>query len=219
MPRRVEDFRGLTRVSRLRLLHAVHRGPGRKLSELATEVDLHVNTAREHLAVLEREGLVQSFTLTTGTRGRPPVVFHPVEDLDDNPAAKRRAEGARDRGAILRKIAPDLDRSDDFGAAAVHQIDALTEHLDDIGLEPRPDDTQLRIDVAPCRYAFAIQTERSLVCSVHIQLLKQQLRQLPGPVRLQSVRPFVTPTKCTITLQVLDEDTSTLPPPAPQAPC
>lgn len=205
MPRRVEDFRGLTRVSRLRLLHAVHRGPGRRLPELAAEVGLHPNTVREHLGVLEREGLVQRFTLTTGGRGRPPVVFHPVEDADENPAARRRVDGAIERGEILRRLAPDLDRTGELGAAAVRQIDALTEHLDDIGLEPRPDDSQLRIDLAPCRYAFAIETDRALVCSVHIQLLKQQLRQLPGPVRLHGVRPFVTPTQCTVTLRVLEE--------------
>lgn len=206
MPRRVEDFRGLTRVSRLRLLHAVHRGPGRRLPELATEVRLHLNTAREHLAVLEREGLVQSFTLTTGGRGRPPVVFHPVEDTEENPAARRRVDGALKRGEILRRLSPDLDRTAELGTAAVQQIDALTEHLDDIGLEPRPDESQLRIDLAPCRYAFAIETDRALVCSVHIQLLKQQLRQVPGPVRLQSVRPFVTPTQCTVTLRVLEAE-------------
>lgn len=209
MPRRVEDYRGLTRVSRLRILHAVHRRPGRRLAEIAAEVDLHLNTTREHLAVLEAEGLVQSLTLVTGVRGRPPVAFHPVTDLDDNAAARERAEGATERGKILRRLEPDLDRSDELGDAAVAQLDALYEHLEDIGLEPQPDDSQLRVDVAPCRYAFAIKTERALVCSVHIQLLKQQLQQVPGPIRLRSVKPFVTPTRCEIALEVCAQGPAT----------
>uniref|UniRef100_UPI0037CC999F hypothetical protein n=1 Tax=Leucobacter aridicollis TaxID=283878 RepID=UPI0037CC999F len=202
MPRRVEDFRGLTRISRLRILHAVHRLPGRRLAEIAAEVDLHVNTAREHPAVLEAEGLVHSLRLVTGVRGRPPVVFHPVTDAHDNDAARQRADAATARGDLLRRLAPELDRSAELGVEAMAQLDALYEHLEDIGLEPQPDDSQLRIDVAPCRYAFAITTERALVCSVHIQLLKQQLQQLPGPVRLRSVTPFVTPTRCEIALAV-----------------
>lgn len=205
MPRRVEDFRGLTRVSRLRLLHAVHRIPGRKLAELAEEVGLHLNTAREHLWVLEDEGLVTSLTLTTGTRGRPPVVFHPVEDATENPAAQRRIAESAERGAILRRMSPELDHSEQLGAEATRQLDALYEHLDDIGLEPKLDESQLTIDLAPCRYGFAIETERSLVCSVHIRLLRQQLQQVPGPVRLKGVQPFVTPTQCKVTLG-LDPD-------------
>lgn len=204
MPRRVEDFRGLTRVSRLRLLHAVHRIPGRRLADLAEEVGLHVNTAREHLAILEEEGLVTSLMLTTGVRGRPPVVFHPVDDVGSNPAAKRRVDGASERGAKLRRLQPELDLTDEIGEAATQQLDALYEHLDDIGLEPKLDDSQLTIDLAPCRYAFAIETERALVCSVHIRLLQKQLQQVPGPVRLGRVEPFVTPTRCTITLQLAD---------------
>ncbi|GAA1316616.1 ArsR family transcriptional regulator [Leucobacter albus] len=202
MPRRVEDFRGLTRLSRLRLLHAVHRVPGRRLAELAEEVGLHLNTAREHLAILEAEGLVNSLTLVTGVRGRPPVAFHPVTDLAENQAARKRAEGARERGALLRRLAPELDRGGELGGAALEQLDALYEHLEDIGLEPRPDASQLNVDVTPCRYAFAIETERALVCSVHIQLLKHQLQQVPGPVRVRSVKPFVTPTRCEIALEV-----------------
>ncbi|MFF8817165.1 helix-turn-helix domain-containing protein [Leucobacter sp. NPDC015123] len=204
MPRRVEDFRGLTRVSRLRILHAVHRQPGRRLAEIASEVNLHLNTTREHLAVLEAEGLVHSLRLVTGVRGRPPVVFHPVTDAHENDAAHGRATAAAARGNLLRRLEPELDRSAELGEEAMAQLDALYEHLEDIGLEPQPDDSQLRIDVAPCRYAFAITTERALVCSVHIQLLKHQLQQVPGPVRLRSVKPFVTPTRCEIALEVRD---------------
>ncbi|UTX52637.1 ArsR family transcriptional regulator [Leucobacter aridicollis] len=204
MPRRVEDFRGLTRVSRLRILHSVHRQPGRRLAEIASEVNLHLNTTREHLAVLEAEGLVHSLRLVTGVRGRPPVVFHPVTDAHENDAAHGRATAAAARGNLLRRLEPELDRSAELGVEAMAQLDALYEHLEDIGLEPQPDDSQLRINVAPCRYAFAITTERALVCSVHIQLLKHQLQQVPGPVRLRSVKPFVTPTRCEIALEVRD---------------
>lgn len=199
MPRRVGDFRGLTQLSRLRLLYAVQRRPGTGVDDLAAHTGLHPNTVREHLAVLEDEGLVTSRSKQTGRRGRPPKVFEAVQHASDNPVARQRIAGARERGDRWRAI----DEGNDipgWGPQAQHQLDTLYEHLDDAGLQPRVDEEGLTIEVVPCEYLRALHEDPLAVCTVHVELVHQQLAQVPGPLRLRSVHPFVTPNACTLTL-------------------
>src|SRR5699024_12523869 len=66
MPRRVNDLRGLAEVSRVLLLGAVQKRPGSRLKELAAEVGLHINTARDHLRVLVDEGFICLRAESTG---------------------------------------------------------------------------------------------------------------------------------------------------------
>ena len=187
-------------MSRLRLLQAVHRHPGRQLRDLADDAGVHINTARDHLRVLEDEGLVASAPVETGRRGRPPMGYSPVTRADHNAEAQRRAGAARSRGSMLRRIEPDLDHTDDLGDDAVHQLDALYEHLDDAGLEPEIDERDLTVGLVPCLYQGLIDTDRPLVCSVHAKLVRHQLEQIPGPLELKTLHPFVGPDRCVLTL-------------------
>lgn len=202
MVRRAHEYRGLTQMSRLRLLRAVQRQPGRLVQELAEDTGLHVNTVRDHLRVLEDEGLVVARTVRTGGRGRPPVVFHPVREADASPAVEERLEQARERGNLLRRLEPELDVTEDLGEDAVHQLDALYEHLEDAGLQPRIDEPSLTVGLVPCAYHAAVAENQSLVCSVHARLVQDVLTQVPGPVRLRRVDPFVTPHSCMIALGI-----------------
>lgn len=200
MPRRVDDYRGLTQKSRLLLLHAVQRVPGRRLQELADEAGLHANTARDHLRVLEDEGLVTSAPIETGKRGRPPNGYSPVRQLERSPAAMRRAAAARARGDLLRRLEPELDHGRSLGPEAVHQLDVLYEHLDDAGLEPEIDEQELTIGLLPCLYEDMIDAQRPLVCSVHAKLVRHQLEQITGPLELRRLHPFVSPNRCVLVL-------------------
>src|SRR5699024_4194652 len=171
MPRRVKDFRGLTEESRVRLLHAVQRKPGQALKDLAVEADVHINTARDHLRVLEAEGFLVSAPVDTGRRGRPPMGYWPDERSEHSPAAQERAEDAGARGEMLRRIAPDLDGGDALGDDALHQLDVLYEHLDDAGMEPVMDADQLSLEVKPCIYQDLLESERPVACAVHAKLV------------------------------------------------
>jgi len=200
MARRTEDFRGLTQPSRLRLLAEIQAEPGLLLRELAARTGLHENTVRDHLVVLESEGLVTRQTRHVGTRGRPPESYHPVRQADCNPAAARRVEQAARNGDLLRRMnaaaAPELD--DD----ALHQLDALYEHLDDSGFEPELDDASLEIDLVPCPFATLVDSEQELVCRVHSQLIVDTLSQVPGPVRLTLLEPRLTRELCRVHLGI-----------------
>ncbi|MFH8252528.1 helix-turn-helix domain-containing protein [Microbacterium sp. B2969] len=206
MPRRVHDFRGLTQPRRLQLLHAIQRVPGRRIGELASECGIPLNTVRDHLRVLEDEGLIRSETLAVGTRGRPPVVFHPVRESASNPAATARVEGASERGRMLRAVTQ--QDSGPLDPDAARQLDVLYEHLDDAGLEPVVDERALSFDLAPCRYHDMIDEDRALVCGVHARLVEDVLRHTEGPLSVERLEPFVTAHQCRLLL--------TLEPPAPR---
>ncbi|WP_243077278.1 helix-turn-helix domain-containing protein [Microbacterium sp. SS28] len=198
MPRRAHDFRGLTQPRRMQLLRAIQRVPGRRAGELASECGIPLNTVRDHLRVLEDEGLIRSETVQVGTRGRPPVVFHPVRESSSSAVAEARVVGAHDRGRMLRAVtrteAPVLDPE------ASRQLDVLYEHLEDAGLDPTVDEEALSFDLAPCRYHDMIDEDRALVCGVHERLVRDVLAHADGPLSLQVLQPFVTAHRCRLLL-------------------
>lgn len=202
MPRRVEDYRGLAQKSRVLLLRAVQLQPGQRLQALAETAGVHINTARDHLRVLEEEGLITCAPATTGARGRPPTVYAPVTDTRTNPVAAQRAESAKSQGDLLRKLMPETDHTAEIGTEAAHQIDTLYVHLEDVGLEPEfDDDDSLMIDVHPCPFMGLIDDDRRSICGVHATLVQHQLAQVPGPLKLGTLTPFVTPDRCQISLR------------------
>ncbi|WP_394550631.1 winged helix-turn-helix transcriptional regulator [Agromyces sp. MMS24-JH15] len=209
MPRRVGDFRGLTQPSRLRLLRAIQREPGLRVRDLAEACGLPQNTVRDHLQVLEREGLIRSEAMPTRTRGRPPVGYHPVRDAASSEVARERIADARRRGALLRAA---IGAADSPGEIDAHeetaarddglraQLDVLYEHLDDAGLEPEADESALTFDLAPCRYHDLLDEDTALVCATHAQLVRDVLGQVDGPLALRRVEPFVTAHRCRVEL-------------------
>ena len=198
MPRRTTDFRGLTQPRRLQLLRAVQRVPGRRAGELASETGIPLNTVRDHLQVLENEGLIRGEVLQVGTRGRPPVAFHPVRDADTSAVADARIDDAIERGRMLRAVVP--AEPTQLPPAATRQIDVLYEHLDDAGLEPVVDEQTLTFELSPCRFHDMIEEDRALVCGVHARLVKDVLRQTEGPLALRKLQPVVDAHSCRMLL-------------------
>lgn len=187
-------------MSRLRLLHAVQQRPGRLLKDLAADASLHVNTAREHMRVLEDEGLVSSAPVETGRRGRPPVVYSPVRDAEQSSEAERRVKDAVARGDLLRRVEPDLSGALD--SQTLHQLDTLYEHLEDVGLEPEINQDSLTVGLRPCKYEPLIEEERPVVCAVHAKLVRDQLQHIDGPLELRRLHPYIGPERCEIVLGI-----------------
>ncbi len=205
MPRRTEDFRGLAQASRILLLAEVQSTPGLLLRELAERTGLHENTVRDHLVVLEHEGLVTRHTTHPGTRGRPPATYHPVCEPGASPEADDRVDRARRHGDLLRRIAPTSTRSD-LDDDALHQLDVLYEHLDDVGLQPELDDANLEVELVPCPYYSLLDREPELVCRVHEQLIRDLLTQVPGPLTLTLLEPFRSHDRCLVHLETARPD-------------
>src|SRR5699024_5796761 len=171
MPRRVKDFRGLTEESRVRLLHAVQRHPGQALKDLASEAEVHLNTARDHLRVLEAEGFVVSAPVDTGRRGRPPLGYWPVVRSEHSPAAQERAEEAGVRGELCGRLSADRDVGQALEQSATHQLDVLYEHVEDAGMDPVVNSDDLTVAVRPCISQGLLDAELPVVCSVHAKLV------------------------------------------------
>ena len=205
MPRRTTDYRGLTEQSRVRLLHAVQRAPARCLKDLAAEADVHINTARDHLRILEYEGFVFSAPVDTGKRGRPPMGYWPVQRSEHSPAAQERVEEAGVRGDLLRRIAPETTLDSALSQTAQHQLDVLYEHLDDAGMDPVIDSENLTVQVKPCIYQTLLDADCPEVCSVHAKLVRQQLEQVDGPLELRRLHPFTTQHSCLLVLDSAEE--------------
>ncbi|MEV7633581.1 helix-turn-helix domain-containing protein [Microbacterium sp. NPDC089318] len=203
MPRRADDYRGLTQPNRLRLLRAVQSHPGLRVVELAEMCAMPRNTVRDHLRVLVQEGLVREERLHVGSRGRPPIAYHCVRDADANPAARRRVDGARRRGALLRAVTASTtgDSSELGGGDADAQLDVLYEHLDDAGLSPVLDESALRFEMAPCRYRGMIAQDQATVCGMHARLVRDTLAQVDGPLEVERLEPFLTDNSCALLLR------------------
>lgn len=215
MPRRIEDYRGLAELSRLKLLYAVQRRPGRRLPELAEEAGVHVNTARDHLRILEDEGLVSSRPVATGSRGRPPSEFHPVRQIAANAEAARRVSRATAQGDLLRRISPEYGSDETLGEDALHQLDTLYAHLEDVGFAPEIDEETLTVELKPCPFHRIMKDNLQVVCAVHANLVKEQLAQVPGPLVLDRLEPLVTPHQCRVALAA-GESANSVPPGTPQ---
>ncbi len=200
VPRPAHAYRSLSQPARLRLLHEIQRHPGVLARDLADRLSVPINTVRDHLAVLVAEGLIVGEPQHRATRGRPSIAYRPIVDGAENATAARRIVDAERRGALLRATigeAPHRHANDD---AAVRQLDVVYEHLDEVGLQPRIDEDALTIELTPCTL-YAADDDYETACRVHACLVKDLLRQASGPLSLDGVEPFVTPSHCRLTLQ------------------
>lgn len=182
------------------MLDALFDTPGLGLAELSETTGLHTNTLRDHLRVLEDQGFVRADVEHTGARGRPRSIYFAVEADETNEVAERRIRQARTQGDLLRRLVPSSVGSLDDDA--VHQLDALYQHLDDLGLEPDIDEPSLTVTMVPCTFHTLIDNNRDAMCNVHEHLIRTLLAQAGGPIDLTTVTPFATPHTCRLQLEL-----------------
>ena len=206
MPRPTDAYRGLMQSSRLRVLAALMDTPGIGLAELSLRMGLHVNTLRDHLRVLEGEGLARSEVEHTGRRGRPRLRFSPVLPSEPNEIEERRVQEAIRHGDLMRAVLP-ATRSGP-PEAATHQLDALFHHLDDVGLQPDIDEKAMTVDLSPCRFHTLLTDDQTVVCRVHEELMKSVLARAGGPVEIERVIPFTSAHSCHVRLSLREESAS-----------
>lgn len=201
MPRRAESYRGLAQATRLQVLDAVIARPGIGFAELAELTGLHQNTLRGHVRVLEVTGLLRSRSEHRGTRGRPRTVFAAVRGDEPDEAADRRVLDAMHRGDLYRRLlSGEHEAGSAADAAALHQLDALYSHLDDLGLQPELDEAELTARLVPCPFDSPVAGVRETACRVHETLIRDVLVRAGGPLELDSVMPYATPQECRVHL-------------------
>ncbi len=181
------------------------------VARLAAAVGLHVTTARLHLQLLERAGLVRRVVERVGRPGRPRQLYAAVP-------APQAAEGHRQLAEVLAGV---LATEPDDGPRwaeqagqrwAAEQVpaddglswDEATRRVgglfDRLGFGPRlVDSAQHRhLELDACPFRDVARDYPQVVCSVHLGLLRGALRQLgiPAAAEAAGLRPFVGPELC-----------------------
>lgn len=196
MPRRADAHRGLAHLSRIRVLDEIHRESGLSLAELSRRTNLHENTLRDHVQVLVDEGFVVAEPEHRAKRGRPRTIYRAVTGADEvsSAAARSRILEAKEHGDLFRRVTGPTGF--ELDPDATHQIDALYEHLDRVGLDPEVDESTLTVRLTPCLFHGMIDSQPDVVCRVHGELIRSVLAQAGGPLELTRLLPFTQPHEC-----------------------
>lgn len=205
--------RALAGATRGRLLEAL-RVAGRPLGlhELAVQVGLHPNTAREHLRLLADAGLVTCELTPPRGRGRPGYrysVDRAATDAGDDPRPYAQlaavladqlgstadpSKAATDAGARWgRALVAGSEPADTTPAALARLIRLLGE----AGFEPvAAEGAGGPIGLRRCPFGrLAVDRER-VVCGVHLGLMRGALESMHAPLEATSLEPFVRPDLC-----------------------
>jgi len=172
---------------------------------IASQVGLHITTARFHLDHLERAGLVSRRTESTLRRGRPTILYAPAGQARDRASREQLIEVLVDalsgRGEAASRDSQQAGRR--WGSelvAATHVrggYGGVVEALEQLGFEPELTADEIRLHACPFRDSARMHPE--VVCSVHRGLLEQILAQGEDGDRLAlELLPLVEPELCLV---------------------
>ena len=181
------------------------------IADVARTLGVHPNTARFHLEALADDGSAERAALPAAGPGRPPLAFRARPGMDRR--APRHYEVLA--GALVGHVA----RGPDPGRAAVAAGEAwgrahasrtpppdagpvagLVGLLDDLGFAPEDlpaDDAHdlATVGLRSCPF-LELTDDRTVVCGVHLGLMRGTLDAWHAPVRADSLEPFVEPDLC-----------------------
>ncbi|WP_022885648.1 helix-turn-helix transcriptional regulator [Glaciibacter superstes] len=185
---------------------------------IAAQLKLHVTTARFHLGQLEAAGLIRRRLERAGARGRPRVLFEA--------APSARAENAQRElsGALASALAQDADGgreraiqageqwSSEYSAEVAAEVAAsagsagsgsgpLVRILDRLGFDPETRPDGRTIDLRSCPFRDEARQNPSVVCSVHLGLIRGVVEALGQDADDSGLAPFVEPELCVVSLR------------------
>jgi predicted ArsR family transcriptional regulator len=193
-------YSAISSYSRVEILHRIQEQPHTTIGDLVAATSLHPNTVREHVQRLIDGGYVVAATEHRTTRGRPKVLYTAATGGSvSSPVQRRKVEEAAHRGDLMRRVLPS-DEPSHLDPDALHQVDAVVEHLVESGFDPLVDETRLTIDLSPCAHAEAQAAHRPVLCSVHLGLMQGVLAEAGGPLSVEGMLPSCDPTQCVVQL-------------------
>jgi predicted ArsR family transcriptional regulator len=219
----LRTYRALSSPVRTRLLEVLRGEPDLDTAELAQRIDLHVNTVRTHLGVLEDAGLVEPVAEQRDRPGRPRLLYRAVPDdqlpdvaddsyrflaailasclgaTSDDPASTAEQAGRAWGAFVIDKPTP-FSRLDPAQA-----LDRLTTLLDEFGFAPDVEDEESdrpRIVLRRCPFLDVAREHQQVICSIHLGLMRGALEQLDTSVEVLDLIPWAQPGACISHLQV-----------------
>ena len=208
--------RALSDPSRVRILELVQQDEAPlDARELATRVGLHVNTVRSHLRVLAEAGLVSARREERTRPGRPRVLYEATAEPLDAPAlasyrllaqilASSLAGSERDPSAraeeagrvwgrhLIRKPPPFTSTSRE------ETIDEVVRLHEQYGFKPelRRAKSAHEIVLKRCPFQEVATTYQSVICPLHLGLIRGALTELGTGVEADWLKPFAEPSAC-----------------------
>ena len=172
------------------------------VGDIASELELHENTARKHLDGLVDRGLMVSTTGVAVGRGRPARSYRALPQSTEPDARVREYVGLatalarhisttsddprRDAIAAGESWGADLVRAPDPGSTSERRT--LLSLLDTLGFAPEADATGGSIALHRCPLLDAVHAEPVVVCAVHLGIARGVVAALgsdPEPITLE----------------------------------
>ena len=180
---------------------------------LGTRVGLHTNTARSHLRVLSEAGLVSTRPEKRTGPGRPRVLYQAAEPTDERALASYRLL-AQILASTLGSEPDPSTRAEKagqaWGAHLVRKPPPFTsistqETLDEVvrlheqhgfKAELRQANSGHELVLKRCPFQDVATTYQTVVCSVHLGLIRGALAELATAVEADRLEPFAEPGAC-----------------------
>ncbi len=193
-------YSAISSYSRVEILHLIQLRSRRTVDELVEATGLHPNTVREHAQRLIESGHVITETERRTARGRPHVLYSAATGgSTSNPVQRRKAKEAARRGDLMRRLLTP-DETPALAVDALHQVDALVDHLEESGFTPVVDEIELTVDVTPCAHTEAQADHRAVLCSVHLGIMQGVMAEAGGPLSVEGMLPSCDPSQCVVQL-------------------
>lgn len=186
-------------------------------ADLAAELDLHVNTVREHLDGLVGRGLaVRERRRPSGTRGRPSWQYAlPSDWRDPDPRihdysalaialARQIAEGSGDPQAEATEAGERWGRALVEARPATSGLQArrhVVDLLDRLGFATACNARATRVRLERCPMLDAARDQPDVVCTVHLGMIRGALAAIGGDPEQARLLPFAEPDACLLHLQ------------------
>jgi predicted ArsR family transcriptional regulator len=211
---RTQAGRPLSESRRLVLSTLVSQPEPTSIHALTRMTGLHANTLREHLAALERQGLVTRRQARTQARGRPGWLYVATRDdlvssqyvglaatlaavihrTSTDPVAEARAEGI----AWGRRLAHEHGDPEDPGEVAARR--KTVEVLDEMGFAAEPGGDAQETRLTRCPLLEAAHQQSDVVCAVHLGITEGLLAGYGYDASGTELVPFAQPGACVLRL-------------------
>ncbi|WP_428093783.1 helix-turn-helix domain-containing protein [Demequina sp.] len=178
------------------------RGAPATAQELAFSMGLHVTTVRYHLDKLVAAGAaVRGRTATAGRRGRPQFEYTIVDKIGARDEMLAALVGLVERGeGSAGAVAAGARWADAVGPLAGDAPLVIERELAERGFSPRV--TPEGLELHDCPFRDEAREAPGVVCAMHLGLTQRLADRADGErVWAVDLRPFVTPTLCTVSLR------------------
>jgi predicted ArsR family transcriptional regulator len=193
--------------TRLRITRHLAEEGEATLSELAEAAGVHANTARAHLAELERSGLVVRHAPAGGGRGRPRLRYRLAEGWSVSTGELRGL--AELLAAALQRVAPDREALRAIGADWGRYLagrpgqrdaaDSVPSALERLGFHATMTNGELRLSGCPCPIVAPQRPE--LVCQLADAVVEGVLAASGDDLRLAAAHHDTGRRRCRATIE------------------